>query len=156
MPSHIPLINRIQLDEKTGCWNWRGARDPNGYGKAFYRGKTLHAHRLSAHLWLRFPLKSKKFICHRCDNKACFNPKHLFIGTALENMRDCVKKGRYISGYGLHMSRRTHCKNGHEFDEKNTAIRPQGGRRCRRCGVVSSTKHYRKIQKERHNAKGKK
>lgn len=126
----IPLMNRIALDERTGCWNWKGARDPKGRGTACFNGKVIMAHRLAAHLWLRTPLDSSLKILHRCDNPACFNPKHLFLGTQVDNMQDCVKKGRH------NYAKRTHCKNGHllEGDSFYWERTPTGTRRvCRGC-----------------------
>lgn len=126
MPPKIPLINRMQLDEETGCWNWRGCRTTYGYGVTHYLGQKIYAHRLSAHLWLRMPLDSDKFVCHSCDNPPCFNPKHLFIGTASDNLRDAVNKGRNYS------AKKTHCKWGHAFTEENT-LRWGNSRQCRTC-----------------------
>lgn len=128
MPLRIPLTDRISLDEKTGCWNWKGSHRPKGYGLTCYKGKQIGAHRLSAVLWLNLSPGDSRHVCHRCDNPRCFNPKHLFVGTRFDNMRDAASKG--------HMSapkkKVTHCKRGHIFDEANTRYR-KTGRRCRKC-----------------------
>jgi hypothetical protein len=128
----IPLIDRIQLDEKTGCWNWRGAKLVAGYGQASYRGKKVTAHRLAAFLWLQHPLDSPLLVLHRCDNPSCFNPKHLFIGTQSDNLKDAIKKGRWTSP----QKKKTHCPKGHPYDETNTLIDTKSGyihRICRAC-----------------------
>jgi hypothetical protein len=131
-----PLIDRIQLDEQTGCWNWRGARTLKGYGQASFMGIKTTAHRLSAYLWLRHPLKDKKLILHKCDNPSCFNPKHLFIGTYLENSLDMVRKGRHYKG-DLNLNK-THCPKGHLYAGENLAVIKRSGtqrtyRRCMTC-----------------------
>lgn len=125
----IPLIDRFSLDA-NGCWNWKGSKNSNGYGEAHYQDKRILAHRLAAHLWLRMPLADKRFVLHRCDNPACFNPKHLFFGTQSDNMQDCAKKLRHG------MLRRTHCPKGHPYNEQNTHLY-QGRRFCRTCKRLS-------------------
>lgn len=136
MPQRIPLIDRIQLDNKTCCWNWRGKLfKGTGYGKACYRGKHLGAHRLAAHLWLRHPLTDSRLVLHSCDNRACFNPKHLFVGTHLDNMRDKCSKGRHAN------QRKTHCKRGHEFTDDNLSkwtLKNRGTRTCLACGRIKA------------------
>jgi hypothetical protein len=127
------LINRIQYDENTGCWNWKGSRlrGSHPYGQTFYQGKHILVHRLSAHLWLSMDLTDKRLVLHSCDNPTCFNPKHLFIGTQLENVADMLSKR------GHYQSNKTHCANGHPYDLENTGIihRRDGTaeRHCRIC-----------------------
>lgn len=138
MPAFIPFIDRIRLDA-NGCWNWRGAVFPNGYGRMRLRGRRLMPHRVAAELWLGLPKDSPSLVLHRCDNHACFNPKHLFIGTQRDNLVDCVVKKRHWN------SRKTHCKRGHEFTSCNTRqyIHPRSGRPARGCKLCA------KLVKER-------
>jgi len=91
------LLNR-SIDEETGCWEWTGAKAGAGYGHVVIDGKFYYTHRLAAFVWLDFDLRSPLLVCHNCpsgDNRRCFNPAHLFIGTQTDNLRDCVAKGRH-------------------------------------------------------------
>jgi len=126
--SMMSLAGHIRLDD-NGCWNWTGAKGKRGYGHMKYAGKTSYVHRVSAHCFLRFDLSSKLQVCHRCDNRICCNPKHLFIGSNLDNIRDAVSKGRHNSCV---RRAQTHCKHGHPYNEENTFKVP-GGRDCRIC-----------------------
>lgn len=81
------------IDPNTNCWIWTGTKSNSGYGIIAYKNKKIRVHRLSAMIWLDFDLKSKLFVCHHCDNPPCFNPNHLFIGTAQDNSIDYVRKG---------------------------------------------------------------
>lgn len=79
------------------CWNWPRSRNPvSGYGQLseWRCGKRylLTAHVVSHQAFIG---ETKGIhVCHKCDNPACFNPAHLFLGTVKDNMLDCSRKGR--------------------------------------------------------------
>lgn len=80
----------LQVHRPSGCIEWTGVRHTSGYG--LFRGK--YAHRLS-YTWSVGEIAAGLYVCHHCDNPPCVNPQHLFLGTALDNARDMVSKGRH-------------------------------------------------------------
>lgn len=119
----------LRVDKANGCWNWTGAISDTGYGSFTGDGGVdVSAHRFSYQLH-NGPIPAGLVICHNCDNRACVNPAHLFLGTQQDNVDDMMKKGRYVSGQAL----RTHCRKGHPYDEANTHVTSNGWRRCRAC-----------------------
>jgi hypothetical protein len=118
-----------RVDKTGGCWNWTGGRGDHGYGSfTGDGGVAISAHRYSFQLH-NGPIPDGLVICHCCDNPACVKPEHLFLGTQRDNVHDMIQKGRRVLGWAA----RTHCNNGHLYDEANTHIRPDGARRCRAC-----------------------
>ncbi len=84
-----------QIDPETGCWNWTEYCHPKGYGifPMPPRNRQIKAHRFSYELHVG-PIPAGLHACHRCDNRRCCNPDHIFLGTARDNARDMVEKGR--------------------------------------------------------------
>ncbi len=81
----------------TGCWEWRGNRDTNGYGRLNIGDVPQLAHRIAWELF-RGPITSEEHICHRCDNPPCVRPEHLFKGDHTSNMADKMRKKRHRYG----------------------------------------------------------
>lgn len=77
----------------NGCLEWTAHRDRKGYGRFQYRGKVESAHRVAWALAHDGELP-KGHVLHRCDNPACVNIEHLFIGDQEVNMKDMARKGR--------------------------------------------------------------
>ena len=106
------------------CDIWTGGKDGKGYGAIYVGGKTMLAHRI---VWIQENGHTDQIILHSCDTPACVNIEHLRPGTHLENARD--RDGRSRNGN----KNKTHCKQGHPFDEANTYIKKTGARGCRTC-----------------------
>lgn len=90
------LLSRITKNEVTGCWIWMGALfQGSGYGqfsnRALSKSPTT-AHRASWEI-LRGPIPKGKMILHKCDNRKCVNPDHLYPGSNAQNMRDRSLRG---------------------------------------------------------------
>lgn len=95
------LVDRFEekIDKTNYCWNWKANKNNMGYGMIRLGGlqpKKL-AHRVS------YEIKNGKIpdgvcVLHKCDNPACVNPEHLFLGNKKDNYYDMVKKGRRVLG----------------------------------------------------------
>lgn len=77
---------------ESGCWNWGGSRAKDGYG-IFRCGPESRAHRV-AYLFGKGVIPKGLWVLHHCDNPACCNPLHLYVGTAKQNSRDRDVRGR--------------------------------------------------------------
>lgn len=80
------FMKKIKKTEE--CWIWKGQINKSGYG----RHCCKYAHRLSYEYHIG-EIPGDKMICHRCNNKICVNPEHMYLGTAYDNAQDAIKCG---------------------------------------------------------------
>jgi hypothetical protein len=101
------FTDKFKKREPDECWEWTGAKHPSGYGSIWFKGQSTGAHRVS---WIihKGPIPDNLFVCHHCDNPPCVNPKHLFLGTNQDNLKDAAKKNRLKYPKGTFASDETH------------------------------------------------
>lgn len=125
---------RVERRGDDECWNYVGGLSKKGYGQGWFNLDRVYrtAHRAS---WaIHFGPPGDLCVCHRCDNRRCVNPAHLFLGTNAENMADMAAKGRGQRG-------QTHVK-ARLTDDTVRAIRVASGTTAeiaRRFGVSHGT-----------------
>ena len=122
-----PVGDRVRINEVTRCWRWLGGHDEDGYAQIRIGMRKEQVHRLSYRLF-RGPLPRMMVLDHLCCTKDCFNPAHLEPVTTAENTRRAY-------------AARTHCANGHEYDDTTTYITPGGYRECKVCRNEASRRH---------------
>jgi HNH endonuclease len=83
-------------DPLTGCLVWQGSEAAGGYGYVTCEGRNWLAHRLAWTL-KNGPIPKDLILCHRCDERRCINPDHLFLGTRRDNMHDLKAKREHRS-----------------------------------------------------------
>lgn len=84
---------KVDVGQPDECWLWKAFRNPSGYGMIRNSGWMALAHRASWSLHFgRIPDGSH--VLHLCDNRACVNPRHLYLGSNSDNIRDKVERGR--------------------------------------------------------------
>jgi hypothetical protein len=120
-------MGRVEWDERfwarvdrsagpSSCWPWTGHRLPCRYAAGYGRlgigdmskdGRMVLAHRVAWEL-TRGAIPFGLYVCHRCDNRPCCNPDHLFLGTARDNAMDASIKGRIARITGARHGSKTH------------------------------------------------
>lgn len=90
-----------RVDRSGECWIWTGRTTATGYGHFDIDGRVLRAHRFSFALSTGSPIPVGMSVCHRCDNRRCVRPGHLFLGSHVDNMRDMAAKGRAPARLGV-------------------------------------------------------
>lgn len=98
-----PIADRFwrKVDKTETCWLWTASRNRGGYGQfgdeTGLPGHMDRAHRMSWKL-TRGPIPDGLLVLHKCDNPACVNPEHLYLGTKRDNARDALERGQMSTG----------------------------------------------------------
>ena len=116
--------SKAAIDEH-GCWLWQAHLTTSGYGGYWHDGQNRVAHKFA---WEYFfgPVPDGLQLDHLCRVRRCVNPGHLEPVTCRENLL------RGETSAALNAAK-TACYRGHEFTERNTHVRRNGLRECRRC-----------------------
>jgi len=145
-PIKLRLMALSEVDEKTGCWLWTGAKTDRGYGiigittaPGVYEMRP--AHRVAYEEFIA-PIPEGLQLDHLCRVRRCINANHLEPVTCGENLR----RGEGFTGLNF---RKTHCKHGHEFTPENTGVARSGGkvrgRYCKECNRIGAGKQRARI-----------
>ena len=89
------LDHYTKVDPLSCCHIWQRSTKPNGYGQLTFRMRRLMAHRVA---WIarHGPIAKGLEVCHRCDERRCCNPDHLYLGSHAENMAEMKAKRRAL------------------------------------------------------------
>ncbi len=103
------FLDKVDEKDDNECWEWKGVRFWNNYGRFELDGMDLKAHRVSYIIFNNITLNDIPFsknciIMHMCDNPKCVNPKHLRRGSQKENIQDCINKKRRYEDKRKNMS----------------------------------------------------
>lgn len=111
-PREERFWNLVEVRSEDECWPWKGSHINSGYGRfrlSRSEGSML-SHRYSYSV-TNGPIPEGMNVLHRCDNRTCCNPQHLFLGTQSDNLLDASRKGR-LPGAGSRARARLRGANG--------------------------------------------
>lgn len=133
--------SKVKKGNPADCWEWTAKIERNGYGRFWFNGHSVLAHRFAYEL-IHGSIPEGLTIDHRCRNRACVNPAHM----ELVPMRTNVLRG---IGITAKFATKTHCPRGHPYDMFNTYINRKGARVCRECNRERNRKLYKMYGRRR-------
>jgi hypothetical protein len=108
MPLSFIEINYTQNDIKifekylnkkiSNCWLFTGPTNDHGYDRFYAQGSRYQAHRFAYNIYCG-SIPIGELVLHKCDNRLCCNPQHLYLGDQFDNMQDRLNHGDYYVGY---------------------------------------------------------
>jgi len=116
--------------KKDGCWGWNSFLDSTGAGKVGSREHAISHYRLS-YILFKGPIINNLLVLHKCHNRACSNPEHLYLGTNKDNTRDMIVAGR---------------QNFSKQNSKNVKLNPEKARKIKE--LLNINVSYREIAQE--------
>lgn len=119
-----------KVDKQQDCWIWAGSKMKDGYGHLGVERKMVLAHRFSYELSCG-PVPDGMHLHHVCENQSCVRPDHLRVVSPIEHKELTPRSIAYQA------SQKTHCPQGHPYNEENTYIDKRGSRNCRVCHRLS-------------------
>ncbi len=138
--------DRVEQGPDSSCWSWNGTIAGNGYARFQWPNgspaRSIAAHRLAWVLCHKEDVPAGLDLDHLCRNRGCVNPAHLEPVSRSENNR----RGRVGKVARLRNLAKTHCPQGHPYDEANTFRQTSGARGCRACRAAI-TARWRQRQK---------
>ena len=87
--------SKVNRGDPTACWWWKASRNKAGYGTINFAGKMKLAHRVAWELHNDEKIPDGLLVCHTCDQPACVNPRHLYVGTHQDNANDVTERDRW-------------------------------------------------------------
>lgn len=133
---------------ETGCWNWLGPKNAQGYGQIKIKIPghpmfRIYVHRLSCALINGALFQDERVCDHLCRNPACVNPAHIEIVARREN----TMRGKTLAAKN---AAKTHCSKGHPYNKENTRYEKNPGYTRRVCLLCKQAAHFNWSQKRRN------
>lgn len=134
---------KYTIDDETGCWMWFAANDGYlGYGKFYWAGAKIGAHRFS-HILHVGPIPDGYHVDHLCRTPPCVNPEHLEAVTPGEN----VRRGLVPLSNAERAKLIVECPIGHAYEGDNLYVTSSGKRQCKKCKALTLVRWRRRFKK---------